>query len=243
MSGQSSVEKPHELMTKAKMQRPSWEGDRLQALAKKKYIYLKRFLNTRNRTHHGVVAFESVDRFISSAGDVDVDWRSLLRICDKNNLAERYLWSSDYWTDSSRKDGISFVTLDDHLLISRGLYKTALARYALHYYGTDSLYGVKISQWSVDWEMYRIWLELRDICAKKYPHYRVKPNKKKISGYRAGHSVIDEYLLTLRVEDKRSGKVSRMGRMGAKNWLHELTADEETRRFSLENLKAYALAA
>ncbi len=96
MSGQNAAGKTHELMTKAKMQRPSWEGDRLQALAKKKYIYLKRFLNKRTRTHHGVVVFDDVDRFISSVGDIEVDWRSLLHICQKNNLAERYLWSSDY---------------------------------------------------------------------------------------------------------------------------------------------------
>ncbi len=243
MSGQSAVGKTHELMIKAKTQRPPWEGDRPQAMAKEKYTHLKHFLSKRQRTRHGVVSFEDVDRFISSVGDIKVDWRSLLRICDKNNLAERYLWSADYWTGSSCKEGVSFVTLDDHLLISRGLYKTALARYALYYYGANSLYGVKVSRWSVDWEMYRTWLELRDICAENFPHYVVKPEKKKISGYREGNTVIDEYLLTLRREDKRSGKVTRMGCMGAKDWLHELTADEETSHFSLENLKAYALAA
>lgn len=243
MSGQTAVGKTHELMTMARTRRPPWEGDRLQAMAKKKYIQLKRFLSKRRRTHHGVVVFADVDRFISSAGDIAVDWRSLLRICDKNNLAERYLWSADYWTDSSRKEGVSFVTLDDHLLISRGLYKTALARYALHYYGTDSLYGVKVSRWSVDWEMYRIWLQLRDICAEKLPHCVVTAEKKKVSGYREGHDVIDEYLLTLRLEDQRSGEVTRMGCMGAKNWLQELAVDEEQPRLSLEHLKAYAMAA
>ena len=243
MSGRSADGKIHELMTKAETQRPSWEGDRLQAMPKDKYIHLKHFLSKRHRTHLGVVAFEDVDRFISSVGDVEVDWRSLLRICKKSNLEERYLWNADYWTDPSRKDGVSFVNLDDHLLISRGLYKVALARYALHYYGTDSLYGVKVSRWSVDWEMYRIWLELKGICAEKFPHYVVKPEKKKVSGYREGHWVIDEYLLTLRREDKRSGKATKMGCMDAKEWLHELVADEETPRVSLENLKAYALAA
>lgn len=243
LSGQNAVEKIRELMIKTKIQRPVWESDRLRAIPKDKYIYMKHFLNKRYRTHQGVVAFKDVDRFISSVGDIEVDWRSLLRICEKNNMAEPYLWSADYWTDPSRKEGVSFVTLDDHLLISRGLYKTALARYALHYYGTDSLYGVKVSRWSVDWEMYRIWLELRDICAEKFPHYVVRPDKKKISGYREGHNVIDEYLLSLCRKDKRNGKVTRMGRESSRDWLQELTEDQDSPRFSLETLKAFAMAA
>jgi len=243
MSGHKAVEKTRELMINARTRPPTWDGDRLQSINKEDYIHLKRFLSKRHRTHHGVVAFEEVDRFISSVGDVEVDWHSLLRICDKNNFAESYLWSPDYWTDPSRKEGVSFVTLDDHMVVSRGLYKTAVARYALHYYGTDSLYGVKVSRWSVDWEMYRTWLELRAICAENHPHYSVKPQKKKLAGYREGHTVVDEYLLTLRRKDKRNGKITKLGREDSMDWLRELSKDQETPRFSLDHLKAFAKAA
>jgi len=243
MSTQRTDAESHELAIKAKRDAPPWEESRLQAMPKENYLHLKHFLGKRQRTHHGKVAFGEVDHFISSVGDIDVDWRSLLLFCNKTAATERYLWSADYWSDSTRKEGVAFVSLDDHLLISRGLYKTALARYALHYQGADSLQGVKVSRWSVEWEMYGIWLELKDICAERFPHFSVTPEKKKLATHREGHSVIDEYLVTLRREDARSGKVDKLGSASAKEWLYELAADSESKRFSLEDLKALALAA
>jgi hypothetical protein len=241
--GLNADTKIHELMLMAKNQRPDWEGDRLLALPKDQYVDLKSFLVKRYRTQQGVVAFKDVDRFISSVGDIEVDWRSLLRICHNQKLAEHYLWSADYWTDPARKEGVSFVALDDHLVISRGLYKTAVARYVLHYYGTDSLYGVKLSRWSVDWDMYQIWLELKKICAEQGSRYIVAPRKKKIDGYREGNSVIDEYLLTLKRKDKHTGKITRLGKNGAKEWLDELKRERGDSRVRMDELKVGVLAA
>jgi len=241
--GRNADTKIHELMLKAKSQHPDWEGDRLLALPKDQYVDLKGFLVKRYRTQHGVVEFKDVDRFISSVGDIEVDWRSLLRICHNQKLAESYLWNADYWTDPARKEGVSFVALDDHLLISRGLYKTALARYVLHYYGTDALYGVKLSRWSVDWDMYLLWRELKGLCAEKGSRYTIAPRKKKIDGYREGNSVIDEYLLTLKREDKHTGKVTRLGKEGAKEWLDELKRERNGFRSVVPELRVVALAA
>jgi hypothetical protein len=243
MQKHTCVNRMHELSIKAKTQPPSWAAEPLRSIPKDKYIHLKRFLHKRYRSHHGVVAFDDIDSFISSVGDLRVDWNGLLHVCKKNNLVESYLWNADYWTDPSRKEGVSFVKLDDNLLISRGLYRTTLARYALHYYGADTLYGVKLSRWAVDWDLFNTWLALKEACAEKHPRYVLSPEKKKISRYREGHWVIDEYLLALRCEDRDSGKVKTMGGLDAKDWLVDLTAGEEPPRFGLERLKARALAA
>ena len=228
---------------KAKTHPPAWAAEPLCSVPKDKYIHLKQFLQKRHRSHHGVVAFKDIDSFISSVGDLRVDWNGLLRVCKKKNLVEPYLWGPEYWTDPSRKEGVSFVEVDDKLLISRGLYRTTLARYALHYYGSETLYGAKLSRWSIDWELFNTWLALREACAQKHPRLILSPEKKKISRYREGHWVIDEYLLALRCEDRDSGDIRTIGALDAKDWLVDLTAGEGPSRFGLERLKARALAA
>lgn len=240
---QTAVDRIYELSTKAKLQRPSWATESLRSIPRESYLCLKHFVYKRQRSHQGVVAFRDIDSFISSVGDLQVDWNGLLRVCKKNSLAQPHLWNAKYWTDPSRKEGVSFVEIDDKLLISRGLYKTTLARYALHYYGADNLFGVKSSRWSVDWEMYNTWLALREICAEKHPQYVLSPEKKKISRYREGHWVTNEYLLALRCEDRNSGNVRTIGGLDATDWLVDLTDGLEKPRCGFERLRAHARAA
>ena len=227
---------------RAKTQPPEWADDTMHSIPKNKYVHLKNFLQKRHRTHHGVVAFKNIDSFISSVGDVEVDWTGLLHNCKKDR-SEPHLWTSDYWMDSSRKEGISFVQIEDNFVVARGLYKTALARYALHYYGADTVYGVKLSRWGVDWEMYNAWLALKEVCAEKRLRYHLSPEKKRISRYREGHWVVDEFLLTLRCEDASSGHVRTLGAVDARDWLVDLTAGGKAPHFGMERLIAHALAA
>ncbi len=206
----------------AKMDPPAWERSPLAPITKNKYIQLKRFLSKRHRSHQGVVAFKDVDRFISSRGKVRVDWRSLLKMCAKGDMEQAQYWDADYWMGPSRKEGLSFVALDCNLLISRGLYKAVLARYALHYHDSDTLYGAKVSRWSVDWGMYETYMKLQGICREHYPHFHLMPERMKVSETHHGHGVVDDYLLTIRRENKDNGGLRLMCAQEARAWLTEL---------------------
>ncbi len=234
---------PHDLALMAKTDRPAWAAELLHAIPRDNYVRLKHFLNRRHRSHHGVVAFKDINRFISRTPSVKVDWNSLLRICEQMGELEEHYWRPDFWMDPSRKQGVAFVAVDRNLLISRGLYKTALARFALHYKDCDTLYGVKVSRWSVDWEMYETWLKLTRICAEHYPQFAFLPEKKHIAKARQGNWVVDDYLLKLRREDRNSGEVSILGVNEARDWLGELENEVEAPELSLANLKAHAMVA
>jgi hypothetical protein len=95
----------------------------------------------------------------------------------------------------------------------------------------------------VDWDMYHIWLELKELCAEKGARYTVTPRKKKIDGYREGNSVIDEYLLTLRRKDRRTGKITKLGKDGAREWLDELKREGNDSRLGMNKPRVVALAA
>ncbi len=231
-----------ELATQARSEPPGWSAARLDSTPKHKYLHLKQFVSCRQRSHHGVVAFKNIDRFISSVGDVRVDWSGLFGICEKKMVGEEHLWNAEYWMDASRKEGLSFVIVDQSLLVSRGLYKTVLARYALHYKDSDTLYGVKVSRWMVDWEMYRFWWLLNRICAEKYPHYRLIPEKKRLSETREGHWCSEYFLLTLRRTDRNTGETRILGAKDVANWAEELGVDVQSEEFALEQLRYHALA-
>ncbi len=210
------------LSSLAKIDPPEWECSSLAPIRKNKYIHLKCFLSRRHRSHQGVVTLKEVDRFISSRGKDKVDWRSLLKICAKGDMEKAQYWDAEYWTNPSRKEGVSFVALDGNLLISRGLYKVVLARYALHYRDSDTLYGAKVSNWSVDWGMYETYIKLRGICKEHYPHFHLMPERTKVSEAHHGHGVVDDYLLTIRRENKDNGRPRFMCALEARDWLAEL---------------------
>jgi len=206
----------------AKANPPAWECSHLESISKNRYVQLKSFLSRRHSSHQGVVAFKDVDRFISSRGNTRVDWRSLLKTCRRGNMEQAHFWHADYWKDPSRKEGVAFVVLDRNLLISRGLYKAALARYVLHYSDSDTLYGVKVSRWSVDWEMYETFMKLRRICRQHYPYFRLVPERKKVSESRQGHWVVDDYLLKIRRQNTDDGGLKIICAQEARDWLTEL---------------------
>lgn len=207
---------------------PPWDRRALISVSNRKYSQLKKFLLKRQRTHQGVIAFKDVDRFISSRGNVRVDWHSLLKICVKREKEQTRHWSPDYWMDNTRKEGLSFVALDDNVLIASGLYRAALARYALHYRRADTLYGVKVSQWLVDWASYDTYLKLKAICEEWYPFYRLIPERKLTSQTRQGQWLVDDYLLSIRRLDTENGGVKVLCPKEAENWLDQLRQDQAT---------------
>ncbi len=216
------ADKAQALLLLAKTNPPAWEHSRLESISKYRYVQLKSFLSRRHHSHQGVVAFKDVDRFISCRGNTQVDWRSLLKACRRDDMEQAHFWHAEYWKDPSHKEGVAFVVLDRNLLISRGLYKTALARYALHYSDSDTLYGVKVSRWSVDWEMYETFMKLCRICHQRYPYFRLVPERKKVSESRQGHWVVDDYLLKIRRQNTDDGGLKIICAQEARDWLTEL---------------------
>lgn len=230
------------LQDQVKTEPPEWSGIRLQSTSKDNYLNLKKFISRRQCSHHAVVELNDIDHFISSVGDVRVNWNGLFGICEKKMSDEEHLWNADYWLDSSRKEGLSFVSVDDNLLVSRGLYRMVLARYALHFREENTLYGVKVSRWSIDWDFYATWLALKDLCAEKHPQYSLFPERKCISETRDGSWRTEEFLLTLRRLDREAGSIRVMSAKETADWLHDLRDDSDTVDTDLNFLKANALA-
>ncbi len=218
---------------------PEWAQKNLTSITKRDYAELKHFLVRRHRSHHGVVSFKDIGSFICTRGNVKVDWQGLLKICDKSDQEQEHCWRPDYWMDSSRKEGLSFVALKDQMIISRGLYKAALARYAMHFAGSDTLYGVKVSRWSVDWDLRKTFFEIKKLCKREFPHLSVRPERKPLSQTRQGNWLVDDYLLKIRVENEKNNSVKLLSAQEVADWLEELEAEkpESGRKLNLANLK------
>jgi hypothetical protein len=200
----------------------SWEGSALDAMTRDEYQQIKRFLRRRHRSQLGLVAFKDIDRFISSVGDLRLHWDALLRIAERRHAAETHLWDAGYWMDSAHKEGLAFVALDKSLLVSRGLYKTALARRSLESRDCDTLYGVKVSRWSVDWEMYRLWRALRELCREQEPRLRIVPNRQCVSATTQGSWQVEEFFLTLCRQDRVTGESTTLTLPDCREWLEQM---------------------
>lgn len=214
----------HPLSLKVKSNPPSWAGDTLRSLPKDTYFELKGFLRKRHRSHRGVVSFRDMRRFVSNTTALQVDWERLMRHCEKKCPGERALWGADYWMNTQCKEGMSFISLDQNILISKGLYRAALARYVLQYQEADTLYGVKVDRWCVDWDAYHTWSCLHRICSEHFPQYTVTPLKELQARTREGHWRVEDYGLSLRCKDDQGGERD-MGLKEAADWLRQLAQE------------------
>jgi len=233
---------PAQLLTEpGRVVPPTWLRDCLRSASKRKYLRLKNFVVRRQRTHRGMVELKKIDHFISNTGYVELSWRGILGMCEKKLAGEEHLWSPDFWLDPARKEGMSFVSIDQHFLVSRGLYKTALARYALHCRESDTLYGVKVSRWSVDWEMYRVWLVLTRLCRERQLACDIVPVRTKVSDTLQGNWRAEDYLLTLKCRDSVGDSTTSLGLSEAKEWMRELGGSARYEKMDLQSLKSNAL--
>jgi hypothetical protein len=204
---------------------PPWGETALQAVTKDRYLDLKHFLSRRHRSTQGVVTLGEVSCFVSGVGDLRLSWDALLHVCIRQRRLEPTHWDPDYWLTSRPKHGLGYVAVGDDLLVTRGLHRTVLARYALHYRDADTLYGVEVSRWSLDWTLYDTWVALQKICREELPHLAVVPERRKVGETCDGHWVVEEYLSTLRRQDRRSGETRVLGAAEARDWLAELDRD------------------
>jgi hypothetical protein len=202
---------------------PGWADYTLHSISRDEYAQIKRFLIRRHHSSQGLVAFKDIQRFVARQGAFQVSWGSLVRSCTKPGSVQPGWLQADYWLNPALKDAMSYVLLDGRLLVSRGMLKTALARYALHQSGADTLYGVRVSRWSVDWDLYHTWQCLSLACRERYPRLEIRPERQLQSSLQEGHWTLDQHALHLERVDHQSGQAERLDLSQAQDWLEELT--------------------
>jgi hypothetical protein len=201
---------------------PAWSNEVLHSMAQNECLLLKQFVQKRHRSSHGVVAFKDIKHFVSKGVETSVAWDSVLLDCHTRGTSEPEHWDADYWLDATPKQGLSYVMLDRKLTILSGLRQTALARYALHFKNSNTLYGVKLSRWVVDYGMYHTWQALVEICASNYPQFELAPLRHKERETQQGKWIEEEYSLALNRIDRSTGECVVLSRQDASNWLGEL---------------------
>ena len=212
---------------------PPWGTDTLTSLSTQNYADLKSFLVKRRRCDQSRVVFKDIGHFISTSGDSRLTWNALIQLGRRSSGYSDLLTDADFWLDPTAHQDLSFVVIGDETYILRGTLKVAAARLALYQRQMDTLYGVRVSRWVVDWEMHDLCKMLTRLCAERAPHLSVVPVRKQIQHLMQNHWQIEQYFVALCRQDGQTGRVDVLNLAETKDWLRELNSlgAAEPRRF------------
>lgn len=116
-----------------------------------------------------------------------------------------------YYYETEKKDPkMFFLSLDggDLYIGDDGNHRTAIAMFEFYYKGVNTIHGVNLDEYKVDWKLKQQYEELIEVVAHKKLPYVIKPYQKCISREDTAGWKVDRFENKLCLRDIRTGKES-----------------------------------
>ena len=115
-----------------------------------------------------------------------------------------------YYETTIKEPKMFFLSLDggDLFIGDDGNHRTAIAMFELYYKRVNTIHGVSLDEYKVDWELKKQYEELVDVVAHKKLPYVIKPCQKCISREDTAGWKMDRFENKLSLRDVQTGKES-----------------------------------